>query len=167
MVDFSPRTPYKGKGIHVQIDWGRAKEVLNPELYKEALNSAMLEAAELLMEETSKKAPVFHGMRPQTPTGTPLEDAGSLQKSISIRQMGNMILIISDHQAAKYIIEGHDALKQPGSIRWFFANYPYGYKDVKGNPVPPDDWTMSEEEGITFITEIVTKKIRTVIPGGD
>jgi hypothetical protein len=164
---YTTREPLRGKGIHITIDWGNAKQVLDPAIYKTALAEGMLEAASVLMGETSKNAPIFEGMRPVNPIGTPLEQPGSLGRSLQIRRVGSMILIISTHQAVKFIIEGHDALKKLGQRKWFFANYPNGtYQDVKGNPVPPDDWTMSEEEGITFITQIVRDRIQAAVPSG-
>jgi len=163
MVSHSPRIPYKGKGIHITVDASEAYRVLNPAIYKTALAEGMMEAANLLMQETSRTAPVFHGERPQNPIGTPLEPEGSLSRSLSIRRVANQIFIISEHQGAKYIIEGHKALEKLGSRKWFFANYPYGYHDVKGNPVPPDDWTMSAEMGITFVTEVVTQRLRSAV----
>jgi len=163
MVDHSPRTPYKGKGIHITVDVEDAYRVLNPAIYKKALAEGMLEAANLLMVETSRTAPVFYGERPQTPSGTPLEPQGSLGRSLRIERVAGRIFIISDHQGTKYIIEGHKALKTLGSRGWFFRNYPNGYEDVKGNPVPPDDWTMSAENGIIFITDIVTQRLRSAV----
>jgi hypothetical protein len=152
--------------IDLKADWGGAKMAINPERVKEAYKIGMLKAAGVLALAAREAAPEFAGPEPKFGY-THGSEPGTMKDSIVPIFTGPMTLIVARAHSAEYVMKGHQVLSTPGQLRWFHANYPWGYKRISpggaGDPVPPNDFTL--EVGavdIPFLVSIVKGELEKV-----